>query len=78
MGKLHGEGRFFVLGGSYSISGTFNQGLPTISANKYLISILSPAEAEEDPKAKKDPKKPAAVVEEEDLQGCDMKVSVDL
>lgn len=41
----------------YQISGTFIEGKPEIEANKYLIDILAPAAPEEDPKAKKDPKK---------------------
>lgn len=47
------------MGGTYCLGGTFNEGVPEIEPSKYLLTVVSPAEEEEDPKAKKDAKKPA-------------------
>lgn len=34
-GKLHGEGKFFVKDGTYSLEGKYNEGLPEMEASKY-------------------------------------------
>lgn len=75
-GKLHGEGVFSVQGGSYSLGGKFTNGVPEFQANKYLLDVISPIEEEEDPKAKKDPKKAAAQIEEPE-GGNAIKISLD-
>ena len=36
-GKLHGEGTFFVEGATYSLAGEYEDGVPVMSANKYLL-----------------------------------------
>lgn len=41
-GKLHGEGKFFVKDGTYSIEGKYSDGVPEYVANKYLFDLSSP------------------------------------
>lgn len=77
-GKLHGEGKFFVKDGSYSIEGKYTEGVPEYEANKYLFNLASPIEEEEDPKAKKDAKKPPTPIEEEKPEGNAIKISIDV
>jgi hypothetical protein len=68
-GKLHGDGKFFVMNGTYSTAGNYTEGVPEYSANKYLFKLDSPTEEKEDPKDKKDAKKPPVAVEEEKADG---------
>ena len=85
-GQLHGDGKFFVKDGSYSLEGKFEEGKPGLQANKYLFKVASPvAEADDAPKAggggKKDPKKgaqPTAPVVDEGIEtGNETKISID-
>lgn len=77
-GKLHGEGTFYIENGTYSLTGKFNEGVPEVQASKYLLNIVSPEEEEEDPKAKKDPKKGAAApVDEGEGTGNTLKILLD-
>eukprot|EP00356_Strombidium_inclinatum_P012995 CAMPEP_0170499466 /NCGR_PEP_ID=MMETSP0208-20121228/31478_1 /TAXON_ID=197538 /ORGANISM="Strombidium inclinatum, Strain S3" /LENGTH=371 /DNA_ID=CAMNT_0010777025 /DNA_START=323 /DNA_END=1435 /DNA_ORIENTATION=- len=75
-GKLHGEGNFSVKNGTYSLDSEFIDGEPQQQANKHALEVISPAEPEEDPKAKKDPKK-AAAAEEHDFGSNEIKVAID-
>ena len=74
-GKLHGEGKFFVEKGTYSLESNYTDGVPEYSANKFLLKVVSPVEEEEDPKAKKDAKK--APVPEENEGGNEIKILID-
>lgn len=74
---LHGEGEFFIKDGTYKLESTWENGVPKHETNKMLFECLSPVEEEEDPKAKKDPKK-AAPVEDDVGTGNDIKITVDL
>lgn len=85
-GKLHGDGKFFVKDGSYSLEGKFTQGQPELQANKYLFKVVTPVpEADDAPKAggggKKDPKKgpqPTAPVIDEGIEtGNEIRISID-
>lgn len=77
-GLLDGEGEFFLKNeGSYSLKGTFSKGKATLKANKFLFKIKSPAVPEEDPNAKKDPKKVASAIEE-DFGSNKVKIIVDI
>jgi len=78
-GRLHGEGITYVEGSTYSLSGHYDAGVPEKTACKYKVDIISPKEEEEDPKAKKDPKKAAAApVGESTDRGNAMKVEIDV
>lgn len=59
------------------MTSTWENGVPEHEANKVVFEVLSPTEEEEDPKAKKDPKK-AAPVEEDSGTGNEIKITVDL
>jgi hypothetical protein len=54
-------------------------GEPAIEASKYLFELTSPVEGEgeEDPKAKKDPKKVAPPTPEEGVEGNATKIAID-
>ena len=76
---MHGEGTFFVKGqdGTYKLAGEWNHGAPTLSSNKYALEIIAPAKEEEDPKAKKDPKKQVSPEDEECGTCNEIKLSID-
>lgn len=60
-GLRSGNGCMYILDGSYSMSGCFENDKPTLEANQVLFDLVSPFFEEEtvvDPKAKKDPKAP--------------------
>jgi len=44
-GKLHGQGKYFVNNGTYSLTGKYTEGVPEIEATKYLFELTSPVEA---------------------------------
>lgn len=75
---MHGEGTFSAKGpdSTYQLAGGWEHGKPTLCSNKYALEIISPAKEEEDPKAKKDPKKGPAD-EEESGTGNEIKIVID-
>lgn len=78
-GKLHGEGTFYAKGpdAQYQLSGDWEHGVPTLCSNKYSLEIISPAKEEEDPKAKKDPKKSPSPDDEESGTGNEIRLAID-
>ena len=76
--KLHGEGKFFVENGTYSLESTYTDGVPEYSANKFLLKVISPVEEEEDPKAKKDAKKAPPTPEDGEGTGNEVKILIDI
>jgi len=77
-GKLNGSGCFFVEGGTFQLSGNYTDGVPDRETTNYVLSVTSPCEEAEDPKAKKDPKKAAPVADEVEGQGHPHKVVIDV
>ena len=63
--------------GTYTLAGEWNNGAPMLSSNKYALEIISPCKEEEDPKAKKDPKKVVAAEDEESGTGNEIKLTID-
>lgn len=56
----------------------WDKGIPEHEVNKLDFKVHSPTEEEEDPKAKKDPKKAAAPVDEGEGTGNEIKIAVDI
>ena len=61
-------------GATYELAGKWNFGKPELESNKCVVSVVSPVKEEEDPKAKKDPKKPV----EEEPEGNPIKIAIDV
>ena len=74
-GKLHGQGKFFVKDGTYSIEGNYIEGTPEYTANKYNFELLAPLEEVQDSKDKKDAKKTPV---EEEPEGNPVKSVIDM